>query len=96
MQPDSLPTPAQRELLCGMIQRALVQVRNLGWAGKADQAADLADAFHNIPVEMYNERVFSWSRFRTELQAYESKWGSASTGSYEDYLGQLAEIEDSN
>jgi hypothetical protein len=96
MHPDNLPTPAQRKLLCEMIQRALVHVRTLGWAGKAQQAADLADAFHNIPVEMYNERSFSWAFFRMELKAYESKWGPASKGSYGDYLGLLAEIESSN
>lgn len=94
MHHNTLPTPAQQRLLCEMIQRALVHVRALGWSGKAEQAADLADAFHNIPVEMYDEQVFSWERFRNELKAYESKWGNGD--SYGNFLGLLAEIENSN
>jgi len=45
---DPLPTARQRELLGDMIHAAFVEVRVLGQAGHAEQAADLADAFHNI------------------------------------------------
>jgi len=34
--------------------RAFLEMRLLGYAGKAAQCADLADAFHNIPYLMQN------------------------------------------
>ncbi|MGC4043206.1 MAG: hypothetical protein QM758_05335 [Armatimonas sp.] len=85
---DPLPTPAQRELLCDMIHDAFVELRSLGWEGRPEQAADLADAFHNIPKEMHGWGNFSWSMFRSMLENYHLKWGS----SYRNYVIMLDKI----
>ncbi|HTE21099.1 MAG TPA: hypothetical protein VK689_22265 [Armatimonadota bacterium] len=75
-RPDPLPTEPQRKSLCKMIQHAFVEIRILGWAGKSQQAADLADTFHNIPMEMHGVGFFSWSRFRRDLTAYQAKYAN--------------------
>ncbi len=92
MEPDPLPTPHQQHLLCGMIGRAFVEIRELGLAGSAQQAADLADAFHNFPTEIYDDRVFCWDRLRDALLNYQAKWRPENKRSIFDYLGMLAEI----
>ena len=49
------PTDAQRRKLCELLHHAIVEIRLLGRAGKADQAADLADAIHNLPSGMWRD-----------------------------------------
>jgi hypothetical protein len=46
-----------------MLYRAFLQIRMMGWAGKAEQAAELADLFHNLPQEMWRD-YFSVSFLR--------------------------------
>src|ERR1051325_6485709 len=68
------PTDAQRRKLCEMMYYAFVEVRLLGWAGKAEQAADLADAFHNLPRGMWQDD-FSLQFFRDSFVAvYQKKY----------------------
>jgi len=54
--PDSrLLTDQQRQELCKILFKALLEIRKLGNEGKAEQAADVADAFHNLPAYLrYN------------------------------------------
>jgi hypothetical protein len=93
MKNDPLPTPKQREMLCEMIADALVELRHLGWSGHAAQASDLADAFHNIPKEMYGWGTFSWNGFRGMLEAYQFKWRDKETvPAARDYVKMLDEI----
>ncbi len=90
---DPLPTAEQRELLGNMLHIAFVELRALCWNGRSAQAADLADAFHNIPHEMNRYGAFSWDRFRTMLEGYQYKWrtqGSPASGV--DYVSMLDEI----
>ena len=92
MSNDPLPTPKQREMLCDMIHYAFVELRLLGAGGHGKQAEDLADAFHNIPQEMYREKVFSWDTFREVLEIYQRKWQGKSPVSGRDYVEMLEEI----
>lgn len=85
---EPLPTDAQREALCAMFAEAFIEARALGWEGKADQAADLADAFHNLPKEMYGWGGWSLERVRSMLKAYQDKY----RGSCRDYLSMLDRI----
>ena len=95
MPDDPLPTPKQREMLCDMIHYAFVELRLLGWGGHGEQGADLADAFHNIPKEMYGWGGFSWSTFRGMLETYQSKWRGKGAVSGRDYVAMLDEIRQS-
>lgn len=69
-----LPTERQREKLCEMLAQAIIQMRSLGWAGQAEQIADLADAFHNLPREMYGWGQWDWDLFRLMLRDYQCKY----------------------
>jgi hypothetical protein len=89
---DALPTDKQREMLGELIQDAFVEIRFLGWNGKAEQAADLADAFHNISREMYGWGSFSWEVFRAVLKNYRSKWRNGDGVGTFDYAERLDEI----
>jgi hypothetical protein len=80
-QADPLPTEEQRRLLCEMMASAFVEIRFVSWGGKAQQAADLADAFHNVPREMYGWGNWSRRIFRGMLESYERKYHDA-TGKY--------------
>jgi hypothetical protein len=89
MHPDSkLPTDAQRKMLCSMMGRAFIEIRALAVSGKGTQASDLADAFHNLPSDIWHEH-FSFQFFRNSyLIAYKNKYPS---GTF-DYVGMLDEI----
>ena len=90
MNDDPLPTEQQRELLCDMIHAAFIELRLLGWAGEAAAAADLADAFHNIPKEMFGWGTFRWDAFRGMLNHYQGKWRNKLSG--RDYVEMLEQI----
>lgn len=90
-QGDSLPTQAQRESLAKLASDAFVEIRLLGWSGRAAEAAALADAFHNILREMHGWGRFSWSSFRGGLEEYQRKYAEARLAPY-DYAARLDEI----
>jgi hypothetical protein len=87
MNSDPLPNCLQRKLLCEMIHNAFVDIRWLGHAEASKQAADLADAFHNIPMEMYGWGSFRWDSFRRGLVRYRETWPGG-----HDYVKQLDDI----
>jgi hypothetical protein len=59
MHPDSrLPNEAQRKKLCEMLHHVLVDIRALAAGGHGQQASDLANAFHNLPHEMWCEPYY--------------------------------------
>ena len=67
-------TNTQRETLCELLHHSLGEIRLLPGAGKAAQAADLADAFHNLPKAMWSEE-FSLEFFRDAfLKAYQKQY----------------------
>ncbi len=80
-------------MLCDMIHAAFVELRALGWAGEAKQAEDLADAFHNIPKEMYGWGMFSWDAFRGMLAHYQRKWRGEGRPTGPDYLRMLDRVQ---
>lgn len=54
----------------------------LGWCGKPAQAADLADAFHNLFEDMWRED-FSLEFFRNAfLKDYQQKYPEATVVNY--------------
>jgi hypothetical protein len=74
-----LLTETQRRMLCEMMHLAFLEIRNLDWTEHGQQAADLADAFHNLPHDMW-ESFFSLQMFRDGyLQPYQKKYPSCPT-----------------
>ena len=76
MFPDSrMPSDDERRQLCRMLYPALLEMRALGLEGEAARAADLADAFHNLPSHLWSDD-FSFAFFRRFLEAYEQKYAA--------------------
>lgn len=93
MMSDKLPTEKQKEMLCEMIAHAFIEIRILGWQNRSLQAADLADAFHNIPKEMYGWGSFSWHIFEGMLRSYQQKYHQEKYSGLCDYLLWLQRIK---
>jgi len=68
-----MPTDAERKNLSRLMYLAFVDVRALALNGNSQQAKDLAEAFHNIPLLMYTPD-FSFKVFRDFLQNYRQKY----------------------
>ena len=83
-----LLTEQERQGLCKMLFNALLEIRMLGNEGKAEQAADVADAFHNLPIYLWSDK-FSLSLFRRFLEEYQRKYQQ--DGCY-NYVKMLDEI----
>lgn len=79
------PTEQQRRLFCEMMHRAFVEIRGLGFQGKSEQAEALADAFHNLPLMMYQPN-FDWARSRRYFEAYNNKYPSGLETRTADYV----------
>lgn len=74
MKRPILPSAEQREQLSKLLAQAFIEIRLLCWGGHAQQAADLADVFHNLPREMYGWGSFNWDRLRAQIVDYERKY----------------------
>ncbi len=90
MHPDSKPlTDAQRQALCRMMYRAFLEIRSLGSSG-TEQSSALADAFHNLPNDLWWDE-FSLTFFRDAfLTAYQTKYPR--NGGLFDYVAMVNEI----
>ncbi|MBA2620784.1 MAG: hypothetical protein H0U87_06260 [Acidobacteria bacterium] len=83
------PTQFQVEMLCRMMAYAFTEIRMLGWENNAERAADLADAFHNLPILLFDDE-FDWDFFRNSyLKEYENKHSKSSF----DYVAMLDKIK---
>ena len=83
MPADPLPSEEQCIRLHEMVASAFIEMRLLGWAGKSEQVADLADAFHNIPREIYGWGQWSRDITRGMLESYQDKYH------HESYPGRI-------
>jgi hypothetical protein len=92
-QDGKLPTEAQRKKLCKMLSHALLEIRWLGLAGKSQQAADLADTFHNLPSLLWSED-FSLSFFRDRLEQYIKKYTGEEVSNYVPWIDEIIEMKD--
>lgn len=89
--PDAALSLPQKQLLLDMLHNALLEIRRLGRQGHAEQAADLADAFHNLPALLLNDHL-RLPLLRTFLAEYQQKYASQG-GLLYDYLALLDEVE---
>ncbi len=87
--PVARPTEFQVEMLCQMMSCAFLEIRIFGWDGNAERAADLADAFQNLPNLLFSDE-FDWELFRnTYLKNYQDNHSISSF----DYVAILDEIQ---
>jgi len=59
----------RREALCLLLHRALVEIRFIADQGGAEQAAQLADAIHNVPLYM-DSPTFDLPMLKGSLERY--------------------------
>jgi aminoglycoside phosphotransferase len=81
-------TERERQELCKILFNALLEIRALGNEGKAEQAADVADAFHNLPIFLWSEQ-FSLNFFRRFLEEYQQKYQEAGRFDYVKMLDEM-------
>lgn len=86
MSIDPLPTEEQRIKLHELVAAAFIEIRLLGWAGESEQVADLADAFHNIPREIYGWGGWNIDITRGMLQSYQDKYHAESYSGKTNYV----------
>lgn len=67
------PTNTERQHLTRLMYLAFCDLRALAKDGRAEQAKDLAEAFHNVPLLM-NTSNFSFKMFWRLLEHYQQKY----------------------
>ena len=73
--PDrTMPTESQQRELMDLMHHGFVALRNLGYAKKHEAIAELADTFHNLPHEMFQEDVWDWNLLECGLREFEEKF----------------------
>lgn len=82
----------QKHRLLEMLGRALVNIRQIGRQGLAEQAASLANAFHTLPYELSNETP-NLKQFRIHIEDYNAFYPPQKVGDYFDFLTLLNQIE---
>ena len=60
----------------------------LGREGKAEQAADVAHVFHNLPIYLWSDK-FSLSLFRSFLEEYQQKYQDLECYNYVKMLDEM-------
>ena len=68
-----MPTEPERQSLARLMYLAFCDLRALALNGQTQQAKDLAEAFHNIPLLMHTGD-FSFKAFRDFLERYQQKY----------------------
>jgi hypothetical protein len=91
---DPVPTEQQRSELCRLLHHVLVQIRFYGYHEKVTQMTDLADAFHNLPIEMIGDQGIHWDWLRGDIQKYEMKYkGNLSGINLIDEIDRIRKLE---
>ena len=87
-------TENQRKDLARLTHHALVEIRFLIHAGKPEQAAELADAFHNLPEEMWDED-FSLEKVRDNyLAPYQKQFPDPDSRDYVENVNKIIASEE--
>ncbi len=85
-------TEEQRRLFCEMMYRAFLDMRGLGFQSKCDQAAALADAFHNLPIAIFQPE-FDWDMSQAYFQAYQAQYPPQSGAETNNYVAMHERIQ---
>ena len=88
----SQSTEKQRRLFCEMMYRGFLDMRGLGLQGKSEQAAALADAFHNLPIAMFQPE-FDWGMSRAYFQSYHTQYPPQSGAETNNYVASHDRIQ---
>lgn len=88
-------TDAQRKALCTMMGAAFIEIRRLGWhEGKAEQAGVLADAFHNVPTEMWQSHFSLLVLRDSYLSHYQSQYPESGRFDFVAWVDEIISMRD--
>ena len=76
-----MPTDAERRSLAKLMYIAFCELRALALDRQTEQAKDLAEAFHNVPLLMHSAD-FSFKTFRDFLEHYQRKYERSAQFNY--------------
>ena len=76
-----MPTDTEKKSLARLMYIAFCDLRALAKDERAEQAKDLSEAFHNIPLLM-NSADFSFKAFRDFLERYQEKYQNSARFNY--------------
>ena len=83
-----MPTDTERKNLSRLIYLAYTDIRALILDGQPQQAKDLAEAFHNVPLLMHTDK-FSFKAFRDFLERYQQQYADKARFNYLQGWGKL-------
>jgi hypothetical protein len=73
--PDrTLPTPTQIQGICRVLHLALCAIRNFGHAEETLAMREIAEALHEVPVEMFDERNWDWNKLILRIRDLEGRF----------------------
>lgn len=75
-----------------MLFNALLEIRALCREGKPIQAAEVAHAFHNLPIYLWSYH-FSLSLFRRYIEEYQQKYQGVECYNYVKMLDEMIREE---
>ena len=88
-------TDTQRKELCAMVGAALVEIRRLGWQeGKAEQAGSLADAFHNVPSEIWLNHFDLFKLRDAYIAPYHEKYPDSSGCDFTEWINEIISMSE--
>lgn len=88
-----LPSEERRQALARLAYLAFLEMRILGRENKPAQVADLAEAFHNLPLMLWTPE-FSMSCQRDFFARYHEKHGAREGFDYVAELDKIAQLKD--
>jgi hypothetical protein len=89
---ENLPNEEQTCRLASMLHSAFVDIRLLAGGGDTEVVADLADAFHNLPLDLHGLSIWSSGSFRGSLKSYDEKYASDNHNIFKKYLDEFDSI----
>ena len=89
---NNLPNEEQKSRLARMLYCALVDIRLAAGGINTELAADLADAFHNLPNDLFGLSIWDAESFRSNLEYYDEKYNNTGSAIFTKYLDEFDSI----
>lgn len=87
-------TNEQQKILLKIIYQAFLEIRIFGARGDAQRCSDLANAVHNIPLQMIHRDAITmeWDLLLKYIEWYQQKYSDFEQISSEDYLDLFEQL----
>jgi len=89
---NNLLNEKQKSRFGRMLYSALVDIRLAAGDTNTELAVDLADAFHNLPNDLFGLSIWDAEYFRSNLEYYHEKYSNAGSAIFTKYLDEFDSI----